>query len=292
MCNLSHQKGKAFTLTDARLTTEQTEAYCLLLGCSDIREADLETLNCLTTAHLYTVPFSSLDIYQAGAPPSLSSEALFEKVVQRRRGGYCFELNALFEQLLRTLGYQARPALARALVGRDRTPLNHRGILVALEGQDYYVDVGYGGPAALGALALQDKREQTVQGDVFRLRQKGQAQWLVERAQKETLPGQAQNASSSNKDKTGSPERHYRGEIEFYTVEVYDEDFQTLHVSRASAGSLFFEHKILNIRTEDGHYRLEDELLTLVKDGVTEQVALTDEEKFCFALEHYFGIAD
>ena len=63
------------------------------------------TLRALQLAHLLTVPFENLSIH-AREPIVLEDEALFGKIVQRRRGGFCYELNGLFALLLRTLGYK------------------------------------------------------------------------------------------------------------------------------------------------------------------------------------------
>src|SRR6266540_1131840 len=58
----------------------------------------------LHRAHLLTVPFENLDIH-LGRPILLDQEALFDKIVTRRRGGFCYELNGLFALLLRELGF-------------------------------------------------------------------------------------------------------------------------------------------------------------------------------------------
>jgi N-acetyltransferase len=63
-----------------------------------------ETLCQLQVAHLLSVPFENLSTH-AGEPIVLADEALFEKVVVRRRGGFCYELNGLFAALLRALGF-------------------------------------------------------------------------------------------------------------------------------------------------------------------------------------------
>ena len=56
-------------------------------------------------AHLLAVPFENLDIH-LGRPISLDQDALFGKIVTRRRGGFCYELNGLFALLLRELGFE------------------------------------------------------------------------------------------------------------------------------------------------------------------------------------------
>ena len=64
-----------------------------------------ETLRQLHLAHLLSVPFENLSIHWH-EPIVLDDDALFEKIVRRRRGGFCYELNGLFAGLLRTLGFQ------------------------------------------------------------------------------------------------------------------------------------------------------------------------------------------
>ena len=63
-----------------------------------------QTLRELQLAHLFTIPFENLSIH-SGEPIILDDAALFEKVVVRRRGGFCYELNGLFAALLRQLGF-------------------------------------------------------------------------------------------------------------------------------------------------------------------------------------------
>src|SRR5687768_9467525 len=81
------------------------------------------TLRDLQVAHLQTVPFENLSIHSA-EPIILNDEALFEKIVLRRRGGFCYELNGLFAALLRKLGFEvvmlsAGVADAQGIFGPD-----------------------------------------------------------------------------------------------------------------------------------------------------------------------------
>src|SRR5882762_11252525 len=66
-----------------------------------------QTLRELQVAHLQTVPFENLSIHSA-EPIILDDDALFEKIVVRRRGGFCYELNGLFAALLRDLGFEVK----------------------------------------------------------------------------------------------------------------------------------------------------------------------------------------
>ena len=92
-----------------------------------------QTLQELQVAHLLTVPFENLSIHSA-EPIILDDDALFEKIVVRRRGGFCYELNGLFAALLRELGFDvamlsARVANAEGSFGSD---FDHMTLLVTL----------------------------------------------------------------------------------------------------------------------------------------------------------------
>ena len=75
------------------------DAYLARIGAARPREPDSHGLAELQVAYLLAVPFENLDIV-AGRPISLDLEAIFDKIVRRRRGGFCYELNGLFAWLL------------------------------------------------------------------------------------------------------------------------------------------------------------------------------------------------
>src|ERR1051325_2835546 len=81
------------------------EAYPERINYSGSREPTSETLRALQVAHLLNVPFENLSIH-AGEPIVLNEDALFGKIVENRRGGFCYEANGLFACLLRALGFE------------------------------------------------------------------------------------------------------------------------------------------------------------------------------------------
>ncbi|WP_410669922.1 arylamine N-acetyltransferase family protein [Amycolatopsis sp. cmx-4-68] len=120
------------------------DAYLDRLGVGWPAAADLATLRHLQERHLAAVPFENLAIH-LGEPIELTEEALFGKIVRRRRGGFCYELNGLFAALLRELGYAASLHAAQ-VVRPDGTlgpPLDHAAIVVELD-EPWLVDVGFG----------------------------------------------------------------------------------------------------------------------------------------------------
>ena len=137
------------------LSQDQVQAYLARLELTEPLNTDLESLNKLLFAQLTHIPFDSLDVWGAGLCPSLELTDLYDKIVRRGRGGYCFELNTLFRALLNAVGFDACQVMARIL-SPDGTPQPpaHNVILCTVEGKRHFLDVGYGGPVPYRALEL------------------------------------------------------------------------------------------------------------------------------------------
>ena len=105
-------------------------------------EPSLAPLRTLHQAHLFAVPFENLSIHY-GQPIVLDDAALYDKIVTRRRGGFCYELNGLFAWLLRGLGYEVSllsAEVARA-AGGFNPPFDHLTLRVhGLDGADWLAD--------------------------------------------------------------------------------------------------------------------------------------------------------
>src|SRR5436305_1373093 len=80
-------------------------AYLQRIGLPYPERPDAQYLRRLHGRHLHTVPFENLSIHLSEDVP-LDEDALFDKIITQRRGGYCYELNGLFAALLRALGYR------------------------------------------------------------------------------------------------------------------------------------------------------------------------------------------
>jgi N-hydroxyarylamine O-acetyltransferase len=121
-------------------------AYLDRIGAPPSSGAGLARLRELHRAHQTAVPFENLSIH-LGERVSLTADDLFDKIVRRRRGGFCYELNGAFALLLETLGYAVVRAAAR-VYGEERLgpPFDHLVLLVSTADGDgpWLVDVGFG----------------------------------------------------------------------------------------------------------------------------------------------------
>lgn len=128
-----------------------------------------------------TVPYENLDIL-AGIPLNLTEEGLFDKIVTRHRGGYCFEVNGFLAFWLRSMGYDVTEYLARYLRGEDGIPMRrHRVLLVTCADRSrFVVDVGIGQPTFRRPLVFQEDLEQNVCGDLYRLVHRDFYGWVIE----------------------------------------------------------------------------------------------------------------
>ena len=145
-------------------------AYLERIGAERPQVLDETALAGLHRAHLMTVPFENLSI-GVGEVISLAESDLISKIVTRRRGGFCYELNGAFALLLQALGADVVRVAARVYGdGRLGPPFDHLALVVRLPaGNDTWLaDVGFGSHSTY-PLRLASGREQPDPGGLFRL---------------------------------------------------------------------------------------------------------------------------
>ena len=151
------------------------DAYFRRIGFDGPRAAGHQTLARVAYRHALSIPFENLDPW-LGIPVSLDPEAVAEKLVTRRRGGWCFEQNLLLGDALRELGFEVRDLAARVLWGRDPgivEPRTHRVLQVRCDGRDWLVDAGFGGQSLTGVIEMDSELEQKTPHELLRLRRLG-----------------------------------------------------------------------------------------------------------------------
>jgi N-hydroxyarylamine O-acetyltransferase len=126
------------------MNDEQLARYLERIGHGWNVRPDLETLRSLHRAHVTAIPFEALDA-QLGMVPSLDPQAIFEKLVERPRGGWCYEMNGLFGAALQAIGFEvtriAGSVMRQTGTGKEGT---HLALLVDCDGR-WLCDVGFAG---------------------------------------------------------------------------------------------------------------------------------------------------
>jgi len=227
-----------------------------------------ETLRQLQVAHLLTVPFENLSIH-GREPIVLEDEALFQKIVNRRRGGFCYELNGLFAALLRALGFEvamlsAQVANAEGEFSRD---FDHMALMITLE-ERWLADVGFG-DSFVEPLRL-DEREAQMQGDrAFRVLADDE-RLVVERA-----------------DNSSEWKAQYRFTLKPLQYSAYAE---MCEYHQTSPLSHFTQARICSRLTPRGRVSLSDMRLITTEGGERRESLVASKEEYVAILRKDFGI--
>ncbi|MGZ5039613.1 MAG: arylamine N-acetyltransferase family protein [Usitatibacter sp.] len=147
------------------------EAYFARVGYEGPAAPTLATLSRLHALHAAAIPFENLSPF-LGEPVRLDAASLQDKLVARRRGGWCFEHNLLFSHALETIGFELTRLAARVrwnVPAGVVTPRSHCLMRVRVEGRDYIADVGFGGLTLTAPLRLEDGIEQDTPHEPHRI---------------------------------------------------------------------------------------------------------------------------
>jgi N-hydroxyarylamine O-acetyltransferase len=219
-------------------------------------------------AHLLTVPFENLSIHY-GEPIVLDEEVLFDKVVRRRRGGFCYELNGLFATLLHALGFNAAMLSAGVVdaAGEVSPEFDHMTLLVHLD-QRWLADVGFG-DLFREPLLMEPGSEQVQGGDVYR------------------LDAQGDHFTLMRSDGQGSWKGQYCFGLKAYT---YTDFAARCHYHQTARESHFKQGRICTRATTDGRITLSERRLIVTTAADREERELANESEYAEALHERFGI--
>lgn len=258
------------------------------------RHPSIETLRQLQLAHLLTVPFENLSVYYKEAIV-LQDEALFNKIVTRRRGGFCYELNGLFAALLRALGFQVE-MLAAGVVrpnGGFGPAFDHLMLMVSLD-ERWLVDVGFG-DSFREPLRLDDRGVQPQNERAYQLVADGESLILMEQKKNEdasTLRHASSQATTGGHRACRDAERlwkaQYRFDLQTYQLLNYE---NMCHYHQTSPESSFTKGRVCTRATADGRVTLRKmRLITTTLKGERQEREVADEEEYAFLLAKHFGI--
>ena len=151
------------------------DAYLARIDVHNPLDPTAQTLHTLVAAHTRTIPFENLDPLLGIPVVDLSARALTEKLVFRRRGGYCYEHNALMRYALEAVGFDVRPLTGRVvwMLGAD-APVPARthhvlSVTVPDTGVEYLVDVGFGGQTLSSPIRMVVDEVQSTRHEPYRI---------------------------------------------------------------------------------------------------------------------------
>ena len=258
---------QASTLTKTPERSGRVAEYLDRIGDHGPLDVTAETLRRLHHAHLLAVPFENLDIH-LGRPIVLDLDALFDKVVRRRRGGFCYELNGLFGWLLGELGFDVTMIAARVFNARGELgpEFDHMALLVDLD-RVWLADVGFGA-SAREPLLLDESEEQTSEGVVYSLARDGEA-WLM-----------------VGRDADGAKPQ-YRFSPLARRLEEYE---PMCRYHQTSPESHFTRKRVCSLATPDGRVTLSDTRLIVTRGTERTERHIAGDAEYTATLGEFFGI--
>lgn len=247
----------------------EAAAYLRRIEYQEAVHTDERTLSALVRAHLEHIPFENLDVYDFGKVPELDEAVLYEKLVVKRRGGYCFEMNTLFGHLLEALGFRVYYVTARILWNKEKlSPATHMGVVAVIDDKKYFCDIGYGGPGPKGLVAL-TKGQQEIDGDTFRVLVSEEHGFVLERLH----------------------HGEWKGLLCFDDFPVRALDFRVPNFYCARNTEIMFcQKRLVNLCTPNGSKALTDLELTIRENGEVRQVLYADKKELEQGLWEEFGI--
>ncbi|WP_080054833.1 arylamine N-acetyltransferase family protein [Spirosoma aerolatum] len=246
-------------------------AYLTRIHYAGPVDVSLETLQNLHYQHLLSIPLENLDIHY-GRDIVLDTDVLFTKLITKKRGGFCYELNGLFCELLRAIGFTAKLVSGQVFEpGKGfNDEFDHAAIIVHLNGIDWLVDVGFGRRFPLYPIAIQPGEIQEDRTGLYTIRSYNAAYWVI----------QYQN-------ETGNWVPAYL----FTTVSRQLTDFRSMcRYHQTSSASYFTQNMLCTLVTPNGRITLTDDKLKITEQGRVTEQPVDDADDFEYLLETHFGI--
>ncbi|MEN0050583.1 MAG: arylamine N-acetyltransferase [Bacteroidota bacterium] len=246
------------------------EKYIQRIQYEDGVNPSLEVLAALQSHHLLNVPFENLDIHY-GIKISLDLDRVYHKIIERNRGGFCYELNGLFYELLKQLGFNVKMISARVYNDKKQVfgaEFDHLAIIAMIDEVEYLVDVGF------GEFAFQPL--EIVLGKV---QEEERGRFVIENFDEEYL--QVSKINGTEK----------KVEYIFQKTARLWEDFSAMcYYHQMSSESSFTQKRLITRPTENGRITLTNNTLKVVEKGEIIERAELNEEDYRQQLWTLFGL--
>ena len=257
-------------------------AYLDRIGLDAPPPVSVDGIARLVQAHRRAIPFENLDII-LGHGVSLDPDAIFDKIVHRRRGGYCFEQNALFHRALVAMGFEGRPLMGRVwlrVADDEPPPRTHQFVLVTLEGRQWIVDVGFGGSLTPPLPLVEGETGTGPDGVRFRLTHAEKHGWVLARL-----------GAPSYLDVPEEEAVRWQRQYSFTTDPVFRSDLETgNHWTATRPGTPFTSLLMVHRVTAEGFASLDGRSLRLRDGERARNLPLPTPQALGEALDRHFDI--
>lgn len=252
------------------MTPQQLHKYFERIGFDgNIDSPTLDALITLQRKHAHTFPFENINPL-LNIDIELDFQSLFTKFVINGRGGYCFEQNFLFMNILQYLGYDARAITGRVYTdGTQLRSRSHMLTLVSINGIEYICDVGFGSLASIKPIEIKEGIEQKVDHDIYKIDNTKEGFIL-----KIKLKGKWRS---------------------LYLFDLQLQHFEDLEMGNwytsTHPESHFKHHLFLAIKDDDNTYNLDDNIFTTFHLGdIVERIEITTLHEFRDIITNVFKI--
>ena len=232
-------------------------------------EPSAKTLRALHRAHIFSVPFENLDIH-LGRQILLGVEIFFNKIVERRRGGFCYELNGLFDALLRQIGFDV--TMLSAGVARPdggfSPDFDHMTLLVRTDG-NWLADVGFG-DSFIEPIKLDESSITRDETGAYYIKAEGDSLIMQRRG-----------------DSEAGWKPQYRFSLEPRRLSDYED---MCCYQQTSPESHFTQNRICSLATPTGRITVTNDKLITTSSGFREERTISGEPEFNRILADHFGI--
>ncbi|MCM3706759.1 MULTISPECIES: arylamine N-acetyltransferase family protein [Cytobacillus] len=240
------------------------QKYLQRIKVSAERNLNLEFLADLQSGHMLNIPFENLDVTRK-IPIRLDTNLFSEKILERIRGGFCYELNGLFQLLLSELGFQSHliSCTVKKPDGWARED-SHAAILVYMHQLPYLVDVGFG-DSVRQPLPLTGEEKTDVSG-TYRIKATAEGKFDLQRLEND----------------------NWKILYRFSDRPVQLDDFHDACLFNQTSPESHFTHgDLATIATKEGRTTLSGLTVTKSEESGKNKFELTEEEKREFLLSHF-----
>lgn len=245
--------------------------YLNRIGIDTKPGANIENLHLLHKRHLLTVPFENLDIH-LGKIILIDPTRIYSKVVKKLRGGFCYELNTLFHELLINLGFEAAILSARVAQGNEKfgSDFDHMAMAVNVGDKRFLADVGFGDFSMI-PLELKLNYEQKSGDRIYKIIKHDEKYLKVVKSEKGA---------------------DFKPEYIFTLLPRKLKEFKEMCLfHQYSPDSKFTRQKLCSLATDNGRVTLTDKSLIITADGKKKTYKIKDDLEFQHYLKEIFNIS-